>query len=201
MDNDRGQSLITKYVWVIETIYRRRKISFKELNELWLRDDISRGVDIPKRTFDNWRYVIWDMFGINIANEGRGEYRYYIENEEDISKNGLRSWLYNTFCVSNALANSQSIKDRIILEYVPSGQDYLQQHDLSQLLEGRGKQLRCAAVLCETIPATLVLGGSKHLFILLRERTSYLRTRPHQISSCIRRNIRDAQGLDCREIL
>ena len=104
MDNDRGQSLITKYVWVIETIYRRRKISFKELNELWLRDDISRGVDIPKRTFDNWRYVIWDMFGINIANEGRGEYRYYIENEEDISKNGLRSWLYNTFCVSNALA-------------------------------------------------------------------------------------------------
>ena len=98
----------------------------KELNELWLRDDISRGVDIPKRTFDNWRYVIWDMFGINIANEGRGEYRYYIENEEDISKNGLRSWLYNTFCVSNALANSQSIKDRIILEYVPSGQNYLQ---------------------------------------------------------------------------
>ena len=69
MDNDRGQSLITKYVWVIETIYRKRKISFKELNELWLRDDISRGVDIPKRTFDNWRYVIWDMFGINIVNE------------------------------------------------------------------------------------------------------------------------------------
>jgi hypothetical protein len=67
MDNDRGQSLITKYVWVIETIYRKRKISFKELNELWLRDDISRGVDIPKRTFDNWRHVIWDMFLINIA--------------------------------------------------------------------------------------------------------------------------------------
>ena len=100
INNDRGQSLITKYVWVIETIYRRRKISFKELNERWLRDtDISRGVDIPKRTFDNWRYVIWDMFGISIVNENRGEYRYYIEN---------------------------SIKDRIILEYVPSGQDYLQ---------------------------------------------------------------------------
>ena len=125
-NNDRGQSLITKYVWVIETIHRRRKISFKELNELWLRDDISRGVEIPKRTFDNWRYVIWDMFGINIVNENCGKYRYYIENEEDINKNRLRSWLYSTFCVSNALANSQSIKDRIILEYVPSGQHYLQ---------------------------------------------------------------------------
>ena len=126
VNNDRGQSLISKYVWVIDTIHRKRKISFKELNERWLRDDISRGVEIPKRTFDNWRYVIWDMFGINIANEGRGEYRYYIENEEDISKNGLRSWLYNTFCVSNAIANSQNIKDRILLEYVPSGQEYLQ---------------------------------------------------------------------------
>jgi len=125
-DNDRGQSLITKYVWVIETIYRRQKISFKELNELWLRDDISRGVEIPKRTFDNWRYVIWDMFGIDIVNENRGQYRYYIDNVEDISRNGLRSWLYNTFCVSNALANSQCIKDRILLEDIPSGQQYLQ---------------------------------------------------------------------------
>ena len=125
-DNDRGQSLISKYVWVIETIHRRRKISFKELNRRWLDDDISRGVEIPKRTFDNWRYAIWDMFGISIVNENRGEYRYYIENEEDISKNGVRSWLYNTFCVSNALANSQSVKDRIQLEFVPSGQQYLQ---------------------------------------------------------------------------
>lgn len=125
MVNDRGQNLISKYVWIIETIYKAKKISFKELNEKWLNDDISRGVDIPKRTFDNWRYVIWDMFGISIVNENRGEYRYYIENEEDISKNGLRSWLYRTFCVSNALANSQSIKDRILLEYVPSGQEHL----------------------------------------------------------------------------
>ena len=124
-DNDRGQSLITKYVWVIDTIYRRRKISFKELNELWLRDDISRGVEIPKRTFDNWRSVISDMFGISISNEGRGEYRYYIENEDDLRHNGIRSWLYNTLCVSNTLANNQRIKDRIVLEYVPSGQYFL----------------------------------------------------------------------------
>ena len=29
VNNDRGQSLISKYVWVIDTIYRCRKISFK----------------------------------------------------------------------------------------------------------------------------------------------------------------------------
>ena len=126
MDNDRGQSLITKYVWVIDTIYRRRKISFKNLNELWLRDEISRGEEIPKRTFDNWRNVIFDMFGIRISNENRGEYRYYIESEKDICNNGVRSWLYNTLSVGNVLAKSQTIKDRILLEYVPSGQEYLQ---------------------------------------------------------------------------
>ena len=126
VNNDRGQSLITKYVWVIDTIYRRRKISFKELNELWLRDDISRGEDIPKRTFINWCHVIFDMFGISIVNENCGEYRYYIEYEEEICNNGVRSWLYNTLSVSNALAKSQGIKNRILLEYVPSGQEYLQ---------------------------------------------------------------------------
>jgi hypothetical protein len=126
MDNDRGQSLITKYVWVIETIYRRHKISYKDLNEIWVNDkDISRGEDLPKRTFDNWRVAIADMFGIDISNENSGRYRYYIENEEDINENGIRSWLYNAFSVSNALANSQSIKDRILLEYIPSGQEYL----------------------------------------------------------------------------
>ena len=127
INNERGQGLISKYVWVIDTIYQAGMISFEELNKKWLLDkEISRGLDIPKRTFDHWKSAIADMFGLHIENEGRGEYRYYIINEEDISKNGLRSWLYNTFCVSNALAGSQSIKDRILLEYVPSGQNYLQ---------------------------------------------------------------------------
>ena len=126
-EEQRGPILIAKYVWFIETIYKAKRITFKELNEKWVDyEDYSRGVDIPKRTFDNWRYAIWDLFGISIINENRGQYRYYIENEEDISRNGLRSWLYNTITVSNSIANSQSIKERILLEYVPSGQQYLE---------------------------------------------------------------------------
>ena len=127
MDNDRGQGLIGKYVWVIRTIYRHGKLSFKELNELWINDDdISMGVELPKRTFDNWRYAIWDIFGLDIVNEQRGKYRYYIENEEDITGNGLSSWLYNTMSVADTLSGSQNIKERILLENIPSGQEYLQ---------------------------------------------------------------------------
>ena len=127
MARDRGPSLITKYVWLINTIYRRGRITFNDLNELWCQDDdISGGEDLPKRTFHNWCDAISDMFRITIKNENSGEYRYYIPNERAIKNNEIGAWLYNTFCVSNALTHCQSIKDRIILEYVPSGQEYLQ---------------------------------------------------------------------------
>lgn len=113
-------------MWLIETIYRAKRITFKEINKRW-RDNVemSGGEDIPLRTFNNWRYAIQDMFGLFIENERCGDYRYYIENEEDISNNGLRSWLYSTYCVGNALAASQGMKSRILLENVPSGQVYL----------------------------------------------------------------------------
>lgn len=125
---ERGPNLIRKYVWVLETICRAKEkgITFNELNEKWMEDDISGGVDLPKRTFNNWRYVIADLFQIDIdCKTNSGEYRYYIRNEAELTKDGLRSWLYNTISVSNALLNSQKIKDRILLEYVPSGQDHL----------------------------------------------------------------------------
>ena len=127
MSYNNQQNLVGKYVWLIETIYRAKRITFKEINERW-RDNVemSGGEDIPLRTFNNWRYAIQDMFGLFIENERCGDYRYYIENEEDISNNGLRSWIYSTYCVGNALAGCQGIKDRILLEYVPSGQQYLQ---------------------------------------------------------------------------
>ena len=125
-NNNTGQNTISKYVWVIKTIRRHKKIPFRELNELWLRDEISMGEQLPKRTFDNWRYAIWDIFGLNIVNEQKGRYRYYIENEEDITDNDLTSWLYSTMSHANTLSCSRSIKERILLENIPSGQEFLQ---------------------------------------------------------------------------
>ena len=113
---ERGPNLIRKYVWVLETICRAKEkgITFNELNEKWMEDDISGGVDLPKRTFNNWRVVISDIFNIDIECNP-SEFRYYIRQKAEFSRNGLRSWLYNTISVSNALLNSQKIKDRILL--------------------------------------------------------------------------------------
>ena len=124
---DRGPDLMSKYVWLIETIYRAKWISYNELNERWKNDtDFSRGEELPKRTLKRWLDTIEVLFGINIENEGRGDYRYHIDDDENLAKKGLRSWLYGTFSVSNALVSSKSIRDRILLEYVPTGQEYLQ---------------------------------------------------------------------------
>ena len=124
---DRGPDLMSKYVWLIETIYRAKRISYNELNERWKNDtDFSRGEELPKRTLKRWLDTIEVLFGINIENEGRGDYRYHIDDDENLAKKGLRSWLYGTFSVSNALVSSKSIQDRILLEYVPTGQEYLQ---------------------------------------------------------------------------
>ena len=71
-----------------------------------------------------------EMFNLNIECERRGGYHYYIDNADEIKCGGLRNWLLNTISVSNLLLDSQSLKDRILLEDVPSGQD-----DLAVILE------------------------------------------------------------------
>lgn len=122
-----AMSIINKYVWLVETIYRAHKISFEDINRKWLDDeDFSEGVELPLRTFHKWRIAVEEMFGLVIENEKRGEYRYYIENEEVITKGGMRSWMLNTISTSNLLLENRSLSDRILLEDVPSGREYLQ---------------------------------------------------------------------------
>ena len=126
-NNDRGPDLMSKYVWLINTIYYAKRISYNDLNERWKSDiGISGGNDLPKRTLKRWFNIIEALFGVDIINEKCGDYRYYIENIESIDEDGLQSWLFKTFTVSNALTGCMSIKDRIFLEYVPSGELYLQ---------------------------------------------------------------------------
>ena len=59
-------SLIQKYIWVIETIYRARQISLRELSEKWMDTGMSGGSPISRQTFDRWKTGILDIFGIII---------------------------------------------------------------------------------------------------------------------------------------
>lgn len=86
---------------------------------------MSDGNEIPKRTFHNHRDAIEEIFDINIGCDRKNGYTYYIENAEEISRGGLRSWLISTFAVSNLISESHHLKGRILFEEIPSGQAYL----------------------------------------------------------------------------
>ena len=120
-----AKNTINKYVWLAETIYRAKEISFEEINRRWLDSDISDGETLSIRTFHKWRVAIEEMFGLIIENENSGQYRYYIQNSDELKSGSMRSWLFNTLTVSNLMMDSVSIKDKILFEEIPDGEQYL----------------------------------------------------------------------------
>ena len=144
-----AKNLLNKYVWLVETIYKAKKITYEEINQRWLDNDLSEGNSLPLRTFHKWRIAIEEMFGLIIENEqsGRyryyienadelmfgliieneqsGRYRYYIENADELRSGSMRSWLFNTLTVSNLMLDSVSIKDKVLFEEIPDGEQYL----------------------------------------------------------------------------
>ena len=116
-----------KLVWIVETIYKAHKITFEDLNRKWMDNvDLSGGEEMLKRTFHKWKWNIFDTFGLVIECEKAAPYRYYIENIDDMKRGSIENWLLSTYSVSNSLIESKSIKDRILLEDIPSGREYLE---------------------------------------------------------------------------
>ena len=120
-----AKDLFNRYVWLIDTIYRRPEgMTFEEINEKWEHSGNSEGNPLPLRTFHNHRSAIEDLFEINIECN-KSNYRYYIDNADDLAKGGVRRWLLNTFAVNNLITESHKIKQRIQFEDIPSGQQHL----------------------------------------------------------------------------
>lgn len=67
-----AKSLLSKYVWLVETIYKARRITFEEINEKWLDNELSEGVELPLRTFHKWRIAVEEMFGPIIDCDRKG---------------------------------------------------------------------------------------------------------------------------------
>lgn len=134
--NDMAKNLINKYVWLVETIYKAKRITFEELNEKWLENDLSEGIELALRTFHKWRIAAEEMFGLVIECERKGGYHYYIANANELKGGNIRNWLLNTISVSNVLIDNKHMKDRILLEEIPSGQEYL-----SEIIEAMKKGL------------------------------------------------------------
>lgn len=117
---------LQKYTWLIDTIRRAGKISHKDLSDKWERNkDMSDERPLARATFNRWRDAILEQFGIIIDCQKRGGYLYFIANPEDIDKDNLKKWMLDSFAVGNLIGENLSLKDRIVIDGIPSGRYYL----------------------------------------------------------------------------
>lgn len=117
---------LQKYTWLIDTIRRAGKISLEEISDRWERNkDLSDYKPLSRATFNRWKDAIFSQFGIIISCQRAGGYLYYIENPEDIDEDELKKWMLDSFAVSNLISENLSLKDRIIVNQIPSAHDHL----------------------------------------------------------------------------
>ena len=117
--------LFREYIWLVNTIYRAKKISLSEINDKWIETDYSGGVEFSRTTFHRHKIAIEDMFGIYIECDRKNGFKYYIGNEYVLQENSVQNWMLSTLSVSSLLAESMSLNERILLENVPSGDEKL----------------------------------------------------------------------------
>ena len=115
-----------KYIWLIDTIYKAKKISLADISQQW-REYAGLNVDekLHRATFNRWKDEIYLQFGIMIACQRSDGYRYYIQNPEVIEENKLNKWMIDTLATGNLINSNISISHRILVNKIPSGNDYL----------------------------------------------------------------------------
>lgn len=122
------KDLIRKYIWLIDTINTAgwSGITLKEISAKWERNDrLSGGEEYPRRSFHNHVAAVRELFGIEIACH-KNTNSYYIANSGDLKdSSGFKGWLLDALSLNSQLEESSQLKDRILIEEIPSGKEFL----------------------------------------------------------------------------
>ena len=117
--------LLQKYIWLVQTFIRsgEKGMSLGEISDRW---ESRFGTEYSRRTFNNHREAVEEVFGISILCN-RSTNRYYIPYTEDVSDESAETaWLINTFTVNNMLAlGKERLSGRVSVEDIPSGHIFL----------------------------------------------------------------------------
>lgn len=115
--------LIDKYVWLIQLLSNAglRGLTLEEIAISW-KDRY--GTEYPRRTFNNHRDAVAELFGVEI-NCDRKTNRYSL-SEVTSDKKQTVDWLINTFSVNSLLSiGKEKLSGRVLVEDVPSGHRFL----------------------------------------------------------------------------
>lgn len=135
----KAYDVFKEYIWLVNTIRKARKISLAEINEKWRETDMSGGVDFARATFNRHKDAIQDIFGIYIECDRKAGHKYYIGNSRVLEEDSVQNWMISTLSVNNMLSESMSMRERILLESIPSEGEYLQ-----TIIEAMQKNVRVA---------------------------------------------------------
>ena len=118
--------IFQQYIWLINAFRRHGRMTLDELNERWVREEVAEGNPLSRSIFNRHRDAILDMFGVILDCDAKKGYKYFIANREVLDDDSLERWMLSTMTVGGVLSDSISLKDRIILENVPAGEEFLQ---------------------------------------------------------------------------
>ncbi|MBQ3766232.1 MAG: WYL domain-containing protein [Bacteroidales bacterium] len=118
--------LIDKYIWLVQSLIDAGPggLSLEEISRKWTNR--YGGSEYPRRSFNNHREAVAEVFGIDIACN-RSTNRYYIDaGESAVDKRQSVEWLVNTFTVNNLLSlGKERLSGRVSVEDIPSGHRWL----------------------------------------------------------------------------
>ncbi len=162
--------LLKRYLWLIDTLKRNGEMTFEEISDKWDSSSINdNGVVLSKRTFYNHSQAIARHFGIDIeCRRGRGLNLYSIANPEAIEENSLTKWALDSFSLGELLLGKAAISDKILLEDIPSGREWLE--PVLQALQ-QNKELE---VIYENFAGKKYAGAIRPLCIKLFKRRWYV---------------------------
>ena len=132
--------IFRQYIWIINTLRAYKRLTFEEISRKWQDDEVSDGNALPRSSFNRHRDAILDMFGIVIECEPK-TYKYYISNPEVLNDDSIERWIFSTLTVHGVLADSASVREYVVLENPPAGEEYLETIDAAFGAEGYEKTL------------------------------------------------------------
>ena len=118
--------IFQQYIWIVNMLRQYKRLSLEQLNELWVKDKVIGGETLNRKSFIRHKDAIVNMFGIIIDCDLEHGYKYFISNPEVINDDTIEGWMLSTLTVSTILSDSASLRNRILLENVPAGEEYLQ---------------------------------------------------------------------------
>lgn len=113
------RDLFRRYVWLVETVKKGKKLTFDEISRRWdeSRFNTNRS-KLALRTFHNHREAIEQLFGIKILCD-RSDHHYYIPEDTTQSTN-LKLWMLQSLAFDHLpKTEGCEVENRMVFDEVP----------------------------------------------------------------------------------